>query len=52
MGKGDRKTRRGKLFLGSKGRLTLKKRVEVVIPAKPEAPEAEKKKTKPRKTSK
>lgn len=51
MGKGDRKTRRGKLFLGSRGKVTLKKREKVVIPVKPAAPPAEKKKPKAKKAT-
>ncbi len=44
MGKGDRKTKRGKLFLGSSGKLNKKKPViKTIKPASPAATVVEKK---------
>lgn len=50
MGKGDRKTKRGKLFLGSKGRLTKKKPAVAFV--KPNSPPATVDDKKPKKTKK
>ena len=49
MGKGDKKTKRGKLFMGSHGRLNPKKRI---TPYQPVEKAAEAPKKKPAKTKK
>jgi ribosomal small subunit protein bTHX len=50
MGKGDRKTKRGKLFLGSKGIKTKKKSLN--MPVKPPTPPVVQEEKKPKKTKK